>query len=327
MAIIMLSFMSENIVFVPDFQSLMLPCLQVIEGENVRSFKDIVQEVAEKLGLSDEQRITNLGKTGSRSTFTNNVNFALSYLFMAGLIEKPQRACFQISGVGQALLEKKSEKITIRFLSENYPSFAERQKKWRKLTERTIDKKNGDASDIISEEPPEVILEKIHSILHSDLAQELLDTIKKNSATFFERLVVRLLEKMGYGNFRPDAGKVIGKSGDKGIDGIINEDKLGLDVVCLQAKKYDDGNSVSSQSVQAFIGALVGKAKKGVFITTSSFTPSAKEEAAKSIDPKIILIDGQRLAQLMIEYNVGVTVKKIYEVKRIDYDYFDENEL
>ena len=319
--------MPENKVTVPDFQSLMPTCLQIISDGNMYSFKDIVQEIAEKLKLTDEQRTANLGKIGSRSTFTNNVNFALSYLFMAGLIEKPRRACFQIAEVGKTLLGKKPEKINIRFLSENYPSFAERQKKWRKPTERTIDQENGDTSDIIAiaEEPPEIILEKTHSILRSDLAQELLDNVKKSHWRFFERLVVDLLTKMGYGGSRQDAARVVGKSGDNGIDGVIKEDKLGLDVVYVQAKKYTEPITISQ--VRDFAGALLyKKARKGVFITTSSF-PKTAEDFVATIEQKIILIDGQRLAELMIEYNVGVVVKEIYEVKRIDYDYFDENEL
>jgi restriction system protein len=317
--------MSENEVAVPDFQSLMLPCLQIVSDGNAHVFKDIVQEIGEKLELTDEQRTTNLGKTGSRSTFTNNVNFALSYLFMASLIEKPRRASFRIAEVGQTLLEKKPEKISIRFLSENYPSFAKRQKKWRKSPERTIDKENGDTSDIITEEPPEVILEKTHSILRSDLAQELLDQVKKSHWSFFERLVVDLLTKMGYGGSRQDAARVVGKSGDNGIDGVIKEDKLGLDVVYIQAKRYTEPITISQ--VRDFAGALLyKKARKGVFITTSSF-PKTAEDFVATIEQKIILIDGQRLAELMIEYDVVVAVKDIYEVKRIDYDYFDENEL
>ena len=163
-----------------------------------------------------------------------------------------------------------------------------------------------------------------HAIVCANLTQELLEQVKSTHWKFFERIVVDLLTKMGYGGSRQDAGKVVGKSGDNGIDGVINEDKLGLDIVYIQAKKYSDPITISQ--VRDFAGALLAKkARKGVFITTSTFPKSAEEFVAQ-IEPKVILIDGQRLAQLMIEYNVGVAVKNVYEVKRIDSDYFDENE-
>jgi len=317
--------MSENDVSVPDFQSLMLPCLQVLTDGKARSAQTLYSEIADKMALTETQRSLRHEKRNN-FIYQVNINFAASYLFMAGLLDKPGRACFQITEAGQALLEKNPERINSRFLNENYPSFAERQKKWRKPpTEKNNGKENDNTLGAISEEPPEEILEKAHSILCSDLAEELLNQVKNTHWSFFERLVVDLLIRMGYGGSRQDAAKVVGKSGDNGIDGVINEDKLGLDVVYIQAKRYSEPVTISQ--VRDFSGALdFKKAKKGVFLTTSSFPKSAEEYVA-AIDKKIILIDGRRLAELMIEYNVGVAVKEIYEVKRIDYDYFDENEL
>jgi restriction system protein len=304
----------------------MLPLLQVLSDGKEWFHRDLVVKVAENMSLTVAQREKPSSKIG-KTKLSYNLEWAETNLFKANLIMKPQKTCYRITEEGKAILRKKPERIDARFLMKHSSAYVQWRSQWKNAQTNEVESNGIENTPELINKPPEELLEDVCSILRSDLAQELLDAIKKNSAVFFERLVVKLLEKMGYGNFRPDAGKVIGRSGDKGIDGIINEDKLGLDVVCLQAKKYDDGNSVSSQSVQAFIGALVGKAKKGVFITTSSFTSSAKEEAAKSIDPKIILIDGQQLAKYMIEYNVGVTLKETYEVKRIDYDYFDENEL
>jgi len=317
--------MSEDNVTVPDFQSMMLPCLQALADGRERSAQTLYLEVADRMGISEQQRSLRHEKRGT-SICNTNINFAASYLYMAGLLAKPKRACFQIVEAGQALLKKKPERISIRFLVENYPSFAERQKQWRKPTEKAVDKENGDTSGFLTETPPEDTLEKAHSILCSDLARELLDQVRRSHWKFLERLVVELLTKMGYGGSRHDAAKVIGKSGDNGIDGIINEDKLGLDVIYVQAKRHEQ--PISEPQVRDFSGALDGKsATKGVFITTSSFTKPADEYVARIGNKKIILIDGQRLAELMIEYNVGVAIKETYEVKRIDYDYFDESEL
>lgn len=308
---------------IPDFQSMMLPLLQILGDGKAWFHKEIVAAIADKLNLSDEQRNLCHEKRGI-NILSNNLSWVEIYLFKAGLLTKPQRAYFQITEDGRTLLQKNLTSINIRFLRDNYTSVDQ----WLKArTPRTQGEKNNESEDSpeLITKPPEELLENAHSLLCLDLAQELLDQVKSSHWRFFERIVVDLLTKMGYGGSRQDAGKVVGKSGDNGIDGVINEDKLGLDVVYIQAKKYTDPITISQ--VRDFAGALLArKARKGVFITTSSF-PKSAEEYVTQIDPKIILIDGQRLAQLMIEYNVGVAVKNIYEVKRIDSDYFDENEL
>ena len=304
---------------IPDLQSMMLPFLQLLADGKERFHKDILAELADKLGLSEEQQTLRHEKSG-RSIFSNNIAWVETYLFKANLISKPRRACFLITEVGKSLLLEKPAIINIRLLKERYPSATQ----WLRTGNKEEENGSGDDKPEFLLKPPEELLENAHAIVCANLTQELLEQVKSTHWKFFERIVVDLLTKMGYGGSRQDAGKVVGKSGDNGIDGVINEDKLGLDIVYIQAKKYSDPITISQ--VRDFAGALLAKkARKGVFITTSTFPKSAEEFVAQ-IEPKVILIDGQRLAQLMIEYNVGVAVKDVYEVKRIDSDYLDENE-
>lgn len=309
----------ENDMSVPDTQSLMLPFLQILGDGRERFLKDIVAIIADTLNLTDEQRNKCHAKCGA-NVLSKNVAFAGMYFVKANLVSKPRKACFQITEAGKVLLRTKPDSISIRFLRDNYPSLAQ----WLRSRVKSAESNENEYEPVLVAKQPEELLEDAYDILCSDLAQELLDQVKLAHWRFFERIVVDLLTRMGYGGSRQDAGKVVGKSGDNGIDGVINEDKLGLDVVYIQAKRYTDPVTISQ--VRDFAGALLAqKARKGVFITTSSFPKSAVEFVSQ-IEPKVILIDGQRLAQLMIEFNVGVSVKEIYEVKRIDSDYFDENE-
>ena len=312
--------MSDAAIAVPDFQSMMLPFLQILGDGKERFRKDMVKAVADALNLTDEQRNLRHAKSGV-NMLSNNISWAEVNLLKAHLISRPLRACYQITEAGQALLRKKPNSINLRFLKDNCPDYAQ----WLKTRiKKEVSSEDEDVTEIVAK-PPEELLKDTYSTICSGLAQELLDQVKSSHWRFFEKLVVDLLTRMGYGGSRQDAGKVVGKSGDNGIDGVINEDKLGLDVVYIQAKRFADPVTISQ--VRDFAGALLAKkARKGVFITTSSFPKSAMEFVAQ-IEPKVILIDGQRLAQLMIEYNVGVSVKETYEVKRIDFDYFDENEL
>ena len=305
---------------VPDMQSLMLPFLQLLGDGKERFHKDIVLELADRTNLTDEQRNHSHAKSGI-NVFANNISWVEAHLLRANLIVKPQKACYRITDAGRSILHKNLDSINLRFLKDNSPSYAQ----WAQARPKDPSVKEIENTTNHVAKPPEELLEDAYSILCSDLAQDLLDQVKSSHWRFFEKLVVDLLTRMGYGGSRQDAGQVVGKTGDNGIDGVINEDKLGLDVVYIQAKRFTDPVTISQ--VRDFAGALLAKkAKKGVFITTSSFPKSALEFVAQ-IEPKVILIDGQRLAQLMIEYNVGVSVKETYEVKRIDFDYFDENEL
>lgn len=311
---------------VPDFQSMMLPFLQLMEDGKEHGTKDMLKPLADKLQLTETQRTLKHEKSG-QPIFQNNLTWVVTYLAKAGLLLRPRRGFFTISDEGKNILKDPPDRIDIKFLKQLNPSFADWLSQRTRPKQKTGDEPNiGVADDetcetIISKTPDE-ILEETYSLICRDLADDLLEQVRQASWQFFERLVVDVITKMGYGGSRQDAGKVVGKSGDNGIDGLINEDKLGLDVLYIQAKKYDGPIPVSQ--VRDFAGALLAKkARKGIFITTSTFPKSAIEFVAQ-IEPRIILIDGERLAQLMIEHNVGVSIKETYEIKRIDNDYFED---
>jgi len=277
--------------------------------------------------LSGEFRLTpadleELLPSGRQSKFANRVAWAKSYLQQAGLVVSPRRGYFQVSPRGQELLNAPPTRIDINFL-EQYPEFvAFRTPRQQSEQRQPAALPNPTATDAETETPEE-ILESAHAKMRAGLASELLNRVKAGRPESFERLVVELLLKMGYGGSRKDAGQAIGRSGDEGIDGIISEDRLGLDIVYLQAKKWD--GTVGRPEIQRFVGALHGKrAKKGVFLTTGSFTAEAGTYV-DHIDPKIVLIDGRRLAELMIDFDVGVHTAATYNVKRVDSDYFDDS--
>ena len=303
---------------IPDYQTLMLPVLRLAYDGKEHKFSQAVEELADQFELTSEER-NELLPSGSQAVFNNRVGWARSYLKQAGLLSSPRRGYFMITPEGMELLASNPEKINSSML-EQYPSFVEFKNRKKDKAAGELD--SAAASD--EEEStltPEDALASAYKKLQSTLESEILGAVKESSPSFFERLVVDVLVKMGYGGNRQDAGKALGKSGDGGIDGIINEDRLGLDVIYIQAKRWE--GTVSRPEIQKFAGALQGKrARKGVFITTSSFTREAREYAFM-IDSKIILIDGEHLARLMAEYNVGVSTVGIYEVKKLDSDYFD----
>jgi restriction system protein len=250
-----------------------------------------------------------------KTRFYDRVGWAATYLRKAGLLNATGRGRFQISPRGLDVLKQAPKQITVEFLSQ-FDEFIEFRARRDKEDEEEITPREIDV------QTPEEAIEAAYQSLRQTLAEEVLQTVKGCSPAFFERLVIDVLVKMGYGGTRKEAGKAIGKSGDGGIDGIINEDRLGLDVIYIQAKKWE--NPVGRPEIQKFAGALQGqRAKKGIFITTSGFTNEAKEFASK-IDSKITLIDGEMLSQLMIDYNVGINSIVNYELKRIDSDYFIE---
>jgi restriction system protein len=255
--------------------------------------------------------------SGRQSRFANRVAWAKVYLEQAGLLVSPRRGQFLITDRGRDVLKTPPPRIDIKFLDQ-YPEFVEfRTPKGE--AEAPAPPAPPEAPDA---ETPEEALEAAHEKITASLATEVLARVKTGSAAFFEHLVVELLLKMGYGGSRADAGQAVGKAGDEGIDGVISEDRLGLDIVYLQAKRWD--GSVGRPDIQKFVGALHGKrAKKGVFITTGSFSSEAIAYV-EHIDPKVVLIDGRRLAELMIAFDVGVTTTRTYQVKRVDSDYFEE---
>jgi restriction system protein len=298
----------------PDFQSIMLPLLKFVSDGKEHTNQEAHDHLAKEFNLSEDE-IKQLLPSGQQATFANRIAWARAHMKMARLIENPRRAVFKITLRGMDLLTQNPQKINLKLLRQ-YPEYLE------KLKGKKAEKEEDKLVDSEQESTPEEQLEAAYESLRETLSTEILDELKGGSPSFFEKLVVEVLVKMGYGGSRIDAGKAIGKSGDEGIDGIIKEDRLGLDIIYIQAKKWE--NVVSRPEIQKFAGALQGKrAKKGIFITTSTFSKEAKEYSS-NIENKIVLIDGQQLAQLMIDNNVGVTTVANYELKKIDSDYFTE---
>lgn len=300
---------------IPDYQSLMLPLLKLAQDGQDHSLGEAINTLALEFRLTSEER-KELLSSGRQAKFDNRVGWARTYLKKAGLLESVGRGRFRITGRGFEVLRHNPTRIDVRFLMQ-YPEFAEFQNR----PSQSVIKQNGH-----DEEPtqtPEELLEANYQNLRQDLAQELLERIMSCSPQFFETLVVDLLVAMGYGGSRKDAGQAVGQSGDGGIDGIIKEDKLGLDIVYIQAKRWE--GTVGRQVVQAFAGSLEGqRARKGVLITTSQFSQGAKEYVNR-IEKKIVLIDGEQLAQLMIDHGIGVTQITSYVVSRVDLDYFNND--
>jgi restriction system protein len=300
---------------IPDFQAIMLPLLQYASDGKEHSLRDAITYLADVFNLSDDER-KELLSSGQQAVFDNRVGWARTYLKKAGLFISPKRGFFQITDRGKEILSQNPSEINLKFLNQ-FPEFIE-----FKTTKKDNDKSEPEIIET-SETTPQESIEFGYQKIRKELELELLNRVKSCSPDFFERLVVDLLVKMGYGGSRRDAGRAIGKSGDGGIDGIIKEDKLGLDIVYVQAKRWDN-TVVGRPEIQKFVGALHGqRARKGVFITTSRFSQEAREYVS-IIDSKIVLIDGQELAQLMIDHHVGVSTVSIYEIKKIDSDYFTD---
>jgi restriction system protein len=293
----------------------MLPLLQYASDGKEHSLRDAITFLADVFNLSDDER-KELLSSGQQAVFDNRVGWARTYLKKAGLFISPKRGFFQITDRGKEILSQNPSEINLKFLNQ-FPEFIE-----FKTTKKDNDKSEPEIIET-SETTPQESIEFGYQKIRKELELELLNRVKSCSPDFFERLVVDLLVKMGYGGSRRDAGRAIGKSGDGGIDGIIKEDKLGLDIVYVQAKRWDN-TVVGRPEIQKFVGALHGqRARKGVFITTSRFSQEAREYVS-IIDSKIVLIDGEELAQLMIDNHVGVSTVSIYEIKKIDSDYFTD---
>lgn len=304
---------------IPDYQTLMLPLLRFAVDGNDHTTREAVEVLATEFQLTPAER-NELLASGQQAIFNNRIGWANSYLKKAGLLESPRRGALRITARGKQILGDNPARIDVKYL-ERFPEFIEFRDASRNNRETTTT----ESVAIATEQTPEEALELAHQRLRISLAQDILSRILSCSPTFFERLVVELLVKMGYGGSRRDAGERIGQSGDGGIDGIIKEDRLGLDTIYIQAKRWQ-GN-VGRPEIQKFVGALQGqRAKKGVFITTSSYTAEAIDYASR-IDTKVVLIDGQLLANLMMDFDVGVSVSASYIVKRIDSDYFEEGEV
>lgn len=300
---------------IPDFQTIMLPLLTFTADGHEHSLRESIDALAVKFQLSTAER-SELLPSGRQAMFDNRVGWASFYLKKAGLLDRIKRGYFRITERGQDVLRQAPSVIDIRFLDQ-FPGFTEFR---TSSSERTTS--SDQPAGICTESTPEETLEAAYQRMRQEVAVELLQTIKSCSPSFFEKLVIDLLVTMGYGGTRKDAGMAVGGSGDGGIDGIIKEDRLGLDTIYIQAKRWE--NPVGRPEIQKFAGALQGqRAKKGVFLTTSSFTNEAQDFVSR-IDSKIVLIDGNLLANFMIDHNVGVSAVATYELKRIDSDYFTE---
>lgn len=300
---------------IPDFQTLMRPLLAAHEDGAEHINRDLVGELADQFELTEDERREMLPSGGAR-LFDNRVGWAKTHISQAGLLESPRRAVSVITERGRSVLRDYPDRVDLRVLAtfEDYKEFRNRRKSPEEQAEPEEETTNT--------QTPEESLENAYQKVRRQIEAELLSSIMDNPPDFLERVVVDLVVRMGYGGSRKDAGEALGRSGDEGIDGIIKEDPLGLDIIYLQAKRWE--GTVGRPEIQKFAGALQGqRARKGIFITTSSFSSEALDYVSM-IDSKIILIDGIRLAKLMFDHGIGVSSASTYEVKRIDSDYFTD---
>lgn len=295
---------------IPDFQTIMRPLLEYLATCDQSGTQETLKALAVHFNLSDDE-LAALLPSGKQQTFKNRIAWAKLHVKAAGLIDSPSRGVYRITESGSQALSQAGVSINLKYLSQ-YPAYVA----WRTKGKGDGQPDNGNQDDMT----PEEHIDHGYGLIRKELGEEILQLIMDCTPDFFERLVVDLLLAMGYGGSLKDAGKVVGKGGDAGIDGLIKQDRLGLDTIYVQAKRWD-GN-VGRPDIQKFAGALQGqKAKKGVFITTSSFSKEALDYGS-SIDTRIVMIDGSELASLMIDYDIGVTSDASYIIKKLDTDYF-----
>lgn len=316
---------------IPTYDELMLPVLELC-SDKVWVMRDLVARVADDLHLSQPERDQTI-PSGSTTIITSRVHWAKTYLKQAGLLEQPKRAHVQISARGRELLATKPAKIDNRLLQtfDDFRDFISRTK---------LDNVHAPSVAVATAKPdlaslavagisstPEEQIASASLTLDEALRDALLARILEGTPAFFEKLIIDLLLSMGYGGSIEDAGEQLGGTGDGGVDGVIREDQLGLDRIYLQAKRYQPGNTISSEAIHAFMGALLSKgAQKGVFITTSTFSKSAIQVANQPGHLRLVLINGDELTKLMVRFGVGVRIARTVEIKRIDLDYFEDTE-
>ena len=294
---------------IPEFQMFMLPFLDYLKDEKEHTLKECVEAMKKHFKLTEADMAVKL-PSGTDTVVRNRTQWSRTYLTKAGIVDTISRGVYKINKEGLKLLSEKPEMITSKMLNSRYPSF-------KAFSTGTTGNMSPAVEEVISQQTPEALIEDAILKINSQLADELIDKVMEQSPKFFEGLVVELLEKMGYGS-----GFKTQYSRDDGIDGVINEDTLGLDVIHIQAKRWNKNNKVSQKELQSFVGAMSGNGgQKGVFITTSSYTKDALDYKPAI---KLAKIDGQQLAAYMIKYNLGVSIKKVYEVKRLDIDFFEE---
>lgn len=297
---------------IPDYQSIMLPLLEFANDQKEHSLRDAIKYISDHFNLSEEERRKKL-PSGYDVIINNRVGWARTYLKKAGLLEDPKRGYFKITERGIEVLREKPTEINVKFLMK-YPEFREFQNPSQKeLSEEELEESGEDIT-------PEELMEEGYEKINENISQELLQKLRNVDPDFFEQIVVDVLKKMGYGE-----GEVTGGPGDGGIDGIIYQDPLKIDRIYLQAKRYSENNIIGSNEIWKFIGVLENKgAQKGVFITTSKFHYNV-QSVISNTRKDIVLIDGEKLVDLMIEYEIGVSLDKLYKIKKIDIDYFLED--
>jgi len=300
---------------IPDFQSIFLPLLRACSDRQEHTKQSLLPVLATQFGLTNEELAIRL-PSGKQGMFDNRVGWAKSYLKQAGLLEYVKRGVFKISDRGVEVLQGNPAELNVKYL-KRFPEFSVFHEAKPREANKFAD------SSISSPETPDELIAGGYKRLREALVADLLDRLKNISPARFEEIVVELLLRMGYGGTQEDAGRVVGKSGDGGIDGIINQDRLGLDVIYIQAKRWEA--DVGRPEIQKFVGALAGnKASKGVFITSAGFSKGAIDYAAQ-VNHRVVLVDGPTMAELMIDHDLGVSIKDIYTVKRLDTDYFEED--
>ncbi|MBB4661876.1 restriction endonuclease [Conexibacter arvalis] len=306
---------------VPDFQTIMRPLLVALDDGDEHAVASIRARLAREFNLTEHDLAEEL-PSGRAKTFANRVGWATTYLYRCRLIERPRRSVYRIADRGREVLIAEPVRIDLRVLSQ-FPEFHDFR---RPRTDSTKPLGDGKVEAADLDATPEERVSGAYRELRSALAEDLLDRILDQTPVFFEQLVLDVLHAMGYGGSRADAAERLGGTGDEGVDGVIREDRLGLDVIYVQAKRWSRERTVKRPDIQQFVGALHGKhAAKGVFITTSSFSRGATDYAA-SVNSRVILIDGKELAQLMIDYDVGVFVAERFELKKVDSDYFSPDD-
>lgn len=304
---------------IPDYQALMRPVLECSSGGEAR-IGDVVERLAEKLGLTAEER-AQLLPSGRQTMFANRVHWAKTYLVKAGLAEGTRRGYFRITSRGQAALADTVATINNAYL-EQFKEFQDFKAKVNEADGTTAAAPAVVIAPVDSDTPDEA-LRRAHSAITGALATDLLDRVRKATPAFFEKLIVELLLAMGYGGTSEEAGRALGQSGDDGVDGVIDQDPLGVDQIFVQAKRYAEGNNISAGAIRDFYGALsLKKAHKGIFFTTSSFSLPAAE-TARGLGSRIVLIDGLQLSRLMIRYNVGCRDEEVLHLKKVDEDFFE----
>ena len=301
---------------IPDYQSLMRPVLEKSAVGEVR-ISDVVEDISNDLNLSEEER-NELLPSGKQTTISNRIHWAKTYLKQAGLVRSTRRAHFVITEAGRKVLNDPDAIIDTKYLLkfETFQEFRSRSSE----TETTTPKADDEAPTNIT---PDEELRKAHKQINASLADDLLDRVRDSTPAFFEEMIVKLLVAMGYGGTSEDAGKALGRSGDDGVDGVIDQDPLGVDQIYIQAKRYKVGNTVGSGAIRDFFGGLsLKRAQRGIFVTTSTFSPSAIS-TARDLGGRIVLIDGAQLGKLMIRYNVGCRDEDVLHIKKVDEDFFD----